>query len=99
MFSPTYASQPFAPLVHESGNLLCEKHVSRGNADQAIRDADYALMYHYETPYTEHAFLEPECAVAYPDEDGLTILSTDQGAYDTARRSPVCWGFPRKRSM
>ena len=80
VFSPTYASQPFAPLVHESGNLLCEKHVSRGNADQAIRDADYVLMYHYETPYTEHAFLEPECAVAYPDEDGLTILSTDQGA-------------------
>lgn len=46
VFSPTYAAQPFAPLVHESGNLLCEKHVSRGNADQAIRDADYVLMYH-----------------------------------------------------
>ena len=43
VFSPTYASQPFAPLVHASGNLLCEKHVSRGNADQAIRDADYVL--------------------------------------------------------
>ena len=71
VFSPTYAAQPFAPLVHESGNLLCEKHVSRGNADQAIREADYVLMYHYETPYTEHAFLEPECAVAYPDGDGV----------------------------
>ena len=73
VFSPTYAAQPFAPQVHESGNLLCEKHVSRGNADQAIRDADYVLMYHYETPYTEHAFLEPECAVASRDEDGVTI--------------------------
>ena len=96
VFSPTYASQPFAPLVHESGNLLCEKHVSRGNADQAIRDADYVLMYHYETPYTEHAFLEPECAVAYPDEDGLTILSTDQGAYDTAREVSRLLGLPKE---
>ena len=97
VFSPTYASQPFAPLVHESGNLLCEKHVSRGNVDQAIRDADYVLMYHYETPYTEHAFLEPECAVAYPDEDGLTILSTDQGAYDTAREVSRLLGLPKEK--
>ena len=97
VFSPTYASQPFAPLVHESGNLLCEKHVSRGNADQAIRDADYVLMYHYKTPYTEHAFLEPECAVAYPDEDGLTILSTDQGAYDTAREVSRLLGLPKEK--
>ena len=97
VFSPTYASQPFAPLVHESGNLLCEKHVSRGNADQAIRDADYVLMYHYETPYTEHAFLEPECVVAYPDEDGLTILSTDQGAYDTAREVSRLLGLPKEK--
>ena len=97
VFSPTYASQPFAPLVHESGNLLCEKHVSRGNADQAILDADYVLMYHYETPYTEHAFLEPECAVAYPDEDGLTILSTDQGAYDTAREVSRLLGLPKEK--
>ena len=97
VFSPTYASQPFAPLVHESGNLLCEQHVSRGNADQAIRDADYVLMYHYETPYTEHAFLEPECAVAYPDEDGLTILSTDQGAYDTAREVSRLLGLPKEK--
>ena len=97
VFSPTYAAQPFAPQVHESGNLLCEKHVSRGNADQAIRDADYVLMYHYETPYTEHAFLEPECAVAYRDEDGVTILSTDQGTYDTARETSIMLGLPKEK--
>ena len=97
VFSPTYAAQPFAPLVHESGNLLCEKHVSRGNADQAIREADYVLMYHYETPYTEHAFLEPECAVAYREGDGVTILSTDQGTYDTARETSIMLGIPKEK--
>ena len=97
VFSPTYAMQPFAPLVHESGNLLCEKHVSRGNADQAIRDADYVLMYHYETPYTEHAFLEPECAVAYPDGDGVSILSADQGTYDTAQEVSRMLGLAQEK--
>ena len=97
VFSPTYAAQPYAPLVHESGNLLCEKHVSRGNADQAIRDAEYVLMYHYETPYTEHAFLEPECAVAYPEGDGVAVLSTDQSPYDTAREISYMLGLPQER--
>ena len=97
VFSPTYAAQPYAPLVHESGNLLCEKHVSRGNADQAIRDAEYVLMYHYETPYTEHAFLEPECAVAYPEEDGVAVLSTDQSPYDTAREISYMLGLPQEK--
>ena len=97
VFSPTYAAQPYAPLVHESGNLLCEKHVSRGNADQAIRDADYVLMYHYETPYTEHAFLEPECAVAYREGDGVTVLSSDQGTYDTAREISCMLGLPKEK--
>ena len=97
VFSPTYAAQPYAPLVHEEGNLLCEKHVSRGNADQAIRDADYVLMYHYETPYTEHAFLEPECAVAYRSGDGVTILTSDQGTYDTARETSYMLGIPKEK--
>ena len=97
VFSPTYAAQPYAPLVHESGNLLCEKHVSRGNADQAIRDAEYVLMYHYETPYTEHAFLEPECAVAYPEGDGVAVLSTDQSPYDTAREISYMLGIAQEK--
>ena len=97
VFSPTYAAQPFAPEVHEGGNLLCEKHVSRGNADKAIRDADYVLMYHYETPYTEHAFMEPECAVAYRDDDGVTILSADQSPYDTARETSIMLGIPQEK--
>ena len=45
---------------------------ARGNADRGHpRRPDYVhASYHYETPWTEHAFLEPECAVAYRDEDG-----------------------------
>ena len=47
----------------------------------------YVLTRQFYTPYTEHAFLEPECAVAYPDGDGVMILSTDQGAYDCRVRT------------
>jgi len=97
VFSPTYAKQPYAPKVHESGNLLCEKHISRGNADEALLHADHVLMYHYETPYTEHGFLEPECAVAWRQGDEVNILSSDQGTYDTARETALMLGIPMER--
>ncbi len=100
VFSPTYAAQPYAPIVHESnptGNLLLEKHIQRGNADEALRNAEVIRMDHYETPYTEHAFLEPECAIAYPEGDGVAILSSDQGSYDTARETALLLGIPREK--
>ena len=78
--SPREAMLPDAPLVHKSGNLMAHKHIQRGNAAFAIAKSKYVLTRQFHTPYTEHAFLEPECAVAYPDGDGVMILSTDQGA-------------------
>ena len=72
-----------APLVHRSGNLLAHKHVSRGDAAGAIARSKHVIHGKFSTPYTEHAFLEPECAVSYMDGDCVRILSTDQGAYDT----------------
>ncbi len=74
-----------ASLVHEShgSNLLTSRHVSRGNAAAAIANSKYVLHEHFSTPFTEHAFLEPECAVAYMEGDAVKVLSTDQGTYDT----------------
>ena len=81
--SPREAMLPDAPLVHKEGNLLAHKHIQRGNPALAIAKSKHILTRRFSTPWTEHAFLEPECAVAYPDEDGVMVLSTDQGAYDT----------------
>ena len=92
--SPKEAMLPSAPLVHKSGNLMAHKHIQRGNAAFAIAKSKYVLTRQFYTPYTEHAFLEPECAVAYPDGDGVMILSTDQGAYDTQHETAPMLGLP-----
>ena len=81
--NPKEAMAPDAPLVHRSGNLLAHKHIQRGDPKAAIEKSRHVLTRQFSTPWTEHAFLEPECAVAYPDGDGVMVLSTDQGAYDT----------------
>lgn len=89
------AAAPDAPRVfdEEESNVQAHKYVCRGNAQEAIRNAKHVISHHFETPWTEHAFLEPECAVAYMDEDGdVMILSTDQSAYCSYHESSLMLG-------
>ena len=84
--NPTEAAAPDAPLVfdEEESNVQAYKHVSRGDAETAIKNSKYVLTEHFSTPWTEHAFLEPECCVALPlDNGGVKLLTTDQSAHTT----------------
>ena len=75
-----------APLVFEEdeNNVQAHKHVKRGDADGAIANSKYVITEHFSTPWTEHAFLEPECCVALPmDNGGVKLLTTDQSAHTT----------------
>ena len=96
---PENAAKEGAPLVHDNapGNLAVEKHVSRGDADKAIERSDYVYSAHFSTPFTEHAFLEPECALSVPYNDGVKIYSTDQGVYDTLHETAPFLGLPYEK--
>ncbi len=82
-----------APPVHSKGNLCQQRHVTRGDAKKALAESAYVVTETFTTPFTEHAFLEPECSVAYPLGDGVKVLSTDQGAYDTRREILIMLGW------
>ncbi len=89
-----------APLVHETGNLLSQERLIRGNAEEKIKNSRYVVTNHYSTPFTEHAFLEPETAVAMPDEEvegGIRIFSGDQGIYQTRHECADMLGLPQEK--
>ncbi len=86
-----------APDLHEGGNVLSHEHLVRGNADEVIAASKYKVTRHYETPWTEHAFLEPEAAVAFPFDDGVFIYSSDQGTYDTRHETSILLGLPPEK--
>ena len=95
--SPEEAARPDAPLVFETdeNNIQAYKHVSRGNAEAAIAQAKYVITEHFSTPWTEHAFLEPECCVAYPIENGgVRLLTTDQSSHTTMHECAAMLGVP-----
>lgn len=86
-----------APRVHSAGNLCQSRHVTRGDAAKALAGSAFTVTRSFTTPFTEHAFLEPECAVAFPYKDGVKILSTDQGAYDTRKETAIMFGWDPER--
>ena len=84
-----------APRVfdEEENNIQAYKHVSRGDAKGAIAKAEHVITKHFETPWTEHAFLEPECAVAFiDDDDDVFLYTTDQSAHTTLHEVTLMLG-------
>ena len=80
---PIKAMQPDAPKLHEKGNILTKEVLKRGNAEEVIASAPYVVTQHYSTPMTDHAFMEPECAIGIPDgEGGLLMYTGSQSVYD-----------------
>ena len=96
-FSPAEAMKHGAPLVHEDGNLLSEEHLVRGDAEKVISESRYSVTNHYSLPFTEHAFMETECAVAFPEDGGIHIISGDQGIYQTQRECSDALGLPPEK--
>ncbi len=82
-------------LVHASNgtNVLAHEHLVRGHAKEKIANSRYVVTNHYSVPPTEHAFLEPECAVAMPEGGGVRIYSGDQGIYQTQKECAAMLGL------
>ena len=91
------AKAPDAPKLHPNGNLCQQRHVVRGDAKTALANSKYTVTKSFVTPFTEHAFLEPECAVAFPYKDGVKVYTSDQGVYDTRKEIAIMLGWEQRR--
>lgn len=96
--SPTDALKADAPLIHADGNVMSRASLQRGNADEAIKNSKYVVTKKYKTPFQEHAFMEPECAIAMPEgEDGILLYSGAQSVYDEQREISMMLQIPKEK--
>ncbi|MEK7277843.1 MAG: molybdopterin cofactor-binding domain-containing protein, partial [Chloroflexota bacterium] len=92
---PVFAKQPGAPSVHESGNLLKHIKVRKGDMEQGFAQADVILEKTFHTPTTEHAFLEPECAIGrVTDEGRIEVYVGSQIPYQDRSQIAKCLSVP-----
>ena len=98
ILDPAEALQEGATLVHENGNLLAEKKTHWGDAEAALAEADIVVDETYTTPFSEHAYLEPEAALAYLDEAGrMVVRSPTQHSHLHRRAVAETMGLPLER--
>jgi len=101
---PISAHREDAPVLHPehpTGNLLKHIKVRHGDIEQGFAEADVIVEHEYHTPTTEHAFLEPECAIGvpegFPGHDKLTIYVGSQIPYQDRNQIAQAMGLPEER--
>ncbi|MBI4771337.1 MAG: xanthine dehydrogenase family protein, partial [Chloroflexi bacterium] len=93
---PVSARRPDAPLVHAGGNLLKHIKVRKGDVAQGFAEADMILEQTFHTPTTEHAFLEPECAIGRLEDGRVVVEVGSQIPYQDREQIAACLGLPRE---
>jgi xanthine dehydrogenase molybdenum-binding subunit len=92
---PEAALSAAAPRLHEGGNVLSRTVIRRGDVDAALASSAHVLTETFTTQRIEHAFLEPEAALAVPDGPGrLRVFSQGQGAWEDRRQIASLLGLP-----
>jgi xanthine dehydrogenase molybdenum-binding subunit len=92
------AKHPDAPQLHENGNLLKHIKVRKGEMAEGFAQAEFVLEHTFHTAPTDHAFLEPECSVAVPLEDGrMEIYVGSQIPYADRNQVARALGWSEER--
>ncbi len=101
---PEFAHTDAAPILHPNhptGNLLKHIKVRHGDIEQGFAEADVIVEHEYRTPTTEHAFLEPECAIGvpkgYPGHEKLTVYVGSQIPYQDRDQIGLALNLPSEQ--
>lgn len=98
VLSPQDALRGDAPLLHEDGNVMSKSSLVRGDVKTALANSKYIVTRKYKTPFQEHGFMEPECAIAVPEgEDALLMYTGSQSVYDEQREISEMLGIPKEK--
>lgn len=98
IFSPQEAMQPDAPQIHASGNICHKSFLKRGDVEATFQSAAVVAEGNFTTPFVDHAFLEPESGIAYPDKEGNIILELGtQCPFDDRDQIASALGLPLEK--
>ena len=95
VLDPSDALKQSAPIVHENSNLLSERKMYWGDAKVGLDQAELLVDEAYTTARSDHAYLEPDAALAYLDEDGrLVVRAATQYTFSQQRAIAETMALP-----
>ncbi|MCR8725007.1 molybdopterin-dependent oxidoreductase [Frigidibacter sp. ROC022] len=96
---PVAAQAEDAPLLHHDrpGNRMIRGYTRRGDARAALADSAFSVEGCFETPFIEHAYIEPEAGSAWLDGDTLVIRACTQAPVMDRDDCALVLGLPPER--
>ncbi len=62
--------------IHDTGNILSELHIVRGDVEKGFQEADVTLETVINLPAIEHAYMEPDSVYSVMQDDGILAVYT-----------------------
>jgi len=91
--APTIVADPAA--AEGGGNLFNEMILRKGDAETGFAEADVVVEAEYETGYQEHAYIEPQGAIAVPGDLGsITVHASAQCPFYIQNAVAKLMGLP-----
>ncbi|MBU0518212.1 xanthine dehydrogenase family protein molybdopterin-binding subunit [bacterium] len=93
---PEAALKPDAILIHEEhgSNIINTHRIRRGDIEKGFDASDIIIEHKFQTQFVEHAYLEPEAALAVPRADGvIEIHGSMQHPFSTRRFTAALLGM------
>ncbi len=98
VISDPFISGDSKTLIHEKGNLLSHRKVIKGDIEKAFREADVIVEHTYTTTWLDHAFMETESGVGYPDNKGsIVIISSTQNIHYKQKEISKLLAIPEEK--
>ena len=73
------------------------EHIVRGDAKKALENSAHTVHCTFSTPHTEHAFMEPETAVATYSDGTVTLYTGGQSVYDELHEVTHILNLPEEK--
>lgn len=100
VFDPKEAMKDGANLVHpdKGSNVFCHYRIRKGDLELNEKEADVIVESDYETPYQEHAYLQPEAGVGYIDEENrVTVIVAGQWVHEDQEQIAHALNLPKEK--
>ncbi len=89
------AANPNSPKLHGETNLLFHLKSDKGDIAKGFAEAAAVVENIYETPFNDHAYIEPEAGMAWPEGDGkIVIRLATQNPHENQAQVAEALGIP-----
>ena len=94
---PLASAKPGAPLIDEQGNITRQFGYTRGDIEEGFAKAAAIVDETFRTQFAEHAYLEPESGVAWPESGGVIHIRCGTQFIENYRFVARVLGLPHNK--